>query len=89
MTDSGTYAIIGFCVLIFLFQLIIIWYMWWMYNQMVEKYNDLNDMVIDIYNLEVIEATTSGREAELHIPKGARETYIKRHKNENKDNTCN
>lgn len=80
MAEGSGYAVIGFCILIFLFQLIIIWYMWWIYNQMNENYNDLNEMIIDIYRLEVCNANANGREAELRIPKRAYNAYAKRRK---------
>lgn len=90
MSDSSSYATIGFCILIFLFQLIIIWYIWWFYNQMTENYNDLNDMIIDIYKIDVIDANANGRETQLLIPKRSRDAYIKRHKNDNTVNdVCN
>ena len=82
--STGLYAIIGFCVLLFLFQLIIIWYMWWIYGQYTENYNNMNDMIIDMYNLEVVEATTAGRDVKLNIPKRSLDIYLKRHKT-----TCN
>lgn len=85
--NTASYAIIGFCILIFLFQLIIIWYMWWIYNQMNDNYNDLNDMIIDIYKLQVIDAEANCRDAVLHIPKRSRDAYIKRHKDEKSGNT--
>ena len=85
MSDSANYAVIGFCILIFLFELIIIWYMWWFYNQSNDNYNDLNEMIIDIYNLEVIDAVANGRDAKLNIPKRSRDAYLKRHKNTNND----
>ena len=79
--DSIDYAVIGFLVLIFIFQLIIIWYIWYGQSQAIADYNDLNDMIIDIYNLEVLEAIAEGRCATLNIPKRAREAYLKRHQN--------
>jgi hypothetical protein len=79
--DSIDYAVIGFLILIFIFQLIIIWYIWYGQNQALTDYNDLNDMIIDIYNLEVLEAIADGRCATLNIPKHAREAYLKRHQN--------
>lgn len=90
MSDSTGYAIIGIGVLIFLFQLIIIWYMWWMYTQLNDNDNDITDMIIDVYKLEVIDARSNGREAKLDIPKRAWNSYNRRHKkNENCDDPCN
>lgn len=74
------YAIVGFLVLIFIFELIMIWIFYYGYTQLNNNYNDLNDMTIDIYNLAVIEAKTAGREAVLQIPKHSREIYLSRHK---------
>lgn len=76
---SIEYTLVGFLVLIFIFELIMIWIFYYGYNQLNNNYNDLNDMTIDIYNLAVIEATTAGREATLNIPKHSREVYLKRH----------
>lgn len=80
MAENNSYVIIGFCILIFLFEMLIIWYIWWFYNQMNDNYGDLNDMIIDIYNLEVADALANDREAKLRIPKRSRDAYIKRHK---------
>lgn len=80
MTGNTNYVIIGLSVLIFLFQLIIIWYVWWFYNQMNNDFNDINDMTIDIYNLVVIDANANGRDADLQIPKRSKDSYLERHK---------
>ena len=89
MADDVGYATIGICVLIFLFQLIIIWYLWWVYGQLNENDNDMTDMLIDIYRLEAIEAEANGRCVRVNIPKRALCGYNKRHKNLCDDNSTN
>lgn len=74
------YAIIGFLIVIFLFEIVIVWYMWWFYNQVDDNYNDLNSMIIDIYNLEVLEAKENKRDVVLRIPKRSHNAYLKRNK---------
>lgn len=73
-----SYVAIGFMTIVFIFQLIMLWYMWWIYSQMVDNYDDMEDMIVDIYTLEVAEARKCGIEADAKIPKRIRTRMAKR-----------
>lgn len=75
--DLG-YVAIGFMTIVFIFQLILLWYMWWIYTQMVENYDDVEEMIVDIYTLEVAEARKDGIDAVMKLPKRVRAKMAKK-----------
>lgn len=81
MSERGVlYATVGILILIFLFQIIALSYLWWIYSQVNTNYEDMNDMIIEIYKLNVVDAREKGRDENLKIPKKSRDVYLKRHK---------
>ena len=72
------YSAIGFMTGVFIFQLIILWYMWWIYSQMIDNYDDVDDIIIDIYTLEVAESKRNGVDVNMTIPKRIRNRIAKR-----------
>ena len=72
------YSAIGFMTVVFIFQLIILWYMWWIYSQMIDNYDDVDDIIIDIYTLEVAESKRNGDDVNMTIPKRIRNRIAKR-----------
>lgn len=77
MSDLS-YTAIGFMIVVFIFQLIIIWYLWWIYTQMQNNYEDMEDMVVDIYTLNVAEAKRQGLDVAIKIPKRVKARITKR-----------
>ena len=75
--DLG-YVAIGFMTIVFIFQLILLWYMYWIYTQMVNNYDDMEDMIVDIYTLEVAQARKDGVDAIMNVPKRVRTRLAKR-----------
>lgn len=75
--DLG-YVAIGFMTIVFIFQLILLWYMWWIYTQMVENYDDVEEMIVDIYTLEVAEARKDGIDVVMKLPKRVRAKMAKK-----------
>ena len=78
MTD---YVIMGLIIIVFLFQLITLWYVWWVYTTMVNNVNDCEDMIVDIYTLQVAEAKAAGIEVIAKIPKRVQDRIDKKSKN--------
>lgn len=77
MADSSNTAI-GFMIIVFIFQLIIIWYLWWIYSQVQNNYDDLEDMVLEIYTLDVAESKRQGLDTSIKVPKRVRSRIAKR-----------
>ena len=74
------YVIIGITILIFIFELLIIWYMYWIYGQIIDNFNDTEDMIVDIYNLEIAEITDISKNEDyvVSLPKRVRSRLEKR-----------
>lgn len=74
------YISIGMMILVFIVQLIIIWYMYWIYTQLNNDYNDLEDMVVDIYNITAADLKLEGTEVAVKLPKRTKARLAKRNK---------
>lgn len=72
------YVSIGFMTIVFIFQIIILGYMYWIYTQMVNNYDDIEDMIVDVYTLEVAEAKRDGVDAVIKLPKRVRTRLARR-----------
>lgn len=70
---SPNYVTIGILVLIFIFELIIIGYVYFCYVQTTNNIYDTQDLLLTVYRLEIVEATNSNIETCIHIPKRIRE----------------
>lgn len=77
MPDLG-YVAIGFMTIVFIFQLILLWYLYWIYTQMVNNYDDIEDMIVDIYTLEVAESKKAGINVVMNLPKRVRSRMSKK-----------
>ncbi len=76
------YAILGFLLLLFIFELVILWYQYWTFNELNKNCNDINEMIQDIYRIEAAEAAKNNIDVVIRIPKRSREMYAKNHKQE-------
>lgn len=76
--SSPDYITIGIIVIVFIFELIIIWYIWWCYNQSVNNFNDVEDMIYNLYRFELI-----GKDFDFDaaLPKRVKDRIFKKCKN--------
>uniref|UniRef100_A0A6C0BEF7 Uncharacterized protein n=1 Tax=viral metagenome TaxID=1070528 RepID=A0A6C0BEF7_9ZZZZ len=74
------YIIVGLIIVVFIFEIIIVWYMWWTYTQMNNDVIDCQDMVIDIYSLQIAELKKEGLETVVKIPKRIQDRMDKKTK---------
>ena len=72
------YVIIGLVILVFIFQLITLWYVWWVYTTVNGNVEDAEDMLVDIYTLELAAAKSRGIEIVAKIPKRIQNRLDKR-----------
>lgn len=70
---SPNYITIGILIIIFIFELIIIGYVYFCYTQTTNNIYDTQDLLLSVYNLEILEATNAGIDTCILIPKRIRE----------------
>lgn len=63
------YVSVALIILVFIVELIIIWYLWWGYTQLNNSIIDVQDTLNDMYTLEVAEVKKQGIEAKVRLPK--------------------
>lgn len=71
------YVIIGMLILLFIFELLIIWYLWWIYSELNNEMNDTQDMIVDIYHLQILQ---SEENTNVNLPKRVK-TRLDRRRN--------
>lgn len=67
--DILAYVNAGFALLVFLIEIIILWYLYYIYDDFSKKYEDCEDLLVDIYTMELLEAKNNGNEFTPNIPK--------------------
>lgn len=72
------YVAIGLMILVFIFELILIWYMWWVYTELNNDMNDVEDMLVDVYNISVADLAAEGKEVVPVIPKRVRQRIARK-----------
>ena len=63
------YISMGIMILVFIVELIIIWYMYWIYTQFNNNYSDIENMVVDIYNITAADLKLEGVDIAVKLPK--------------------
>lgn len=71
-------VILGSVILVFIVQLLIIWYQWWCYNELNNEIIDTQDMVLDIYQLSVADLSIEGKEVTPVIPKRVKQRITRK-----------
>jgi hypothetical protein len=77
MTD---YVVIGLIILLFIFELLLLWQSYYNYTNLNNSIIDCQDMLTDIYTLDIIAAKSSGLEIIAKIPKRVQERLDKHKK---------
>ena len=75
------YVTIGICVLIFIFEIIIIVYMYFIFMTTTNNIYDTQDLLVTVYDLEILEATNAGIVTCRRIPKRIRQRQESQCKN--------
>lgn len=63
------YALYGILLIILILLIFIMGYMYWFYTQTENNYSDMEDMITDMYALQVAESKRAGVNAILDLPK--------------------
>ena len=56
-------------ILIFIFVLVILWYIWWCYNELTNDFNDTEDMLVDLLNMSALDLKAEGTTVTIKLPK--------------------
>lgn len=63
------YTTVSFIVLVFIIQLVILWYIWWVYKTLNSDIQDTQDLLVEIYTLQLTESKKGGLDIGSHLPK--------------------
>lgn len=79
--ETSEYIMIAILVLIFLFEVLMVWYLYWNFNNINNNYNNLNNMVTEIYNSVVDDSKPCDKDPCHNV--------TKKYKNKNKPTQSN
>ncbi len=63
------YVSIGFFLVIFILELIILWYQWWSYSSLYSQNQDTQDILINVYTLQVFDMKKTNPDLKMELPK--------------------